>query len=79
MWNILSVLLVVFVVYAVVKEVRERRILTDFLNDKENVLKVNKIIQNQSDDKDAVDKIKDNFDLNNAVATDVFAFVQKIN
>ncbi|GAA6237635.1 hypothetical protein [Apilactobacillus micheneri] len=79
MWNILSVLLVVFVVYAVVKEVRERRILTDFLNDKENVLKVNKIIQNQSDDKDAVDKIKDDFDLNNAVATDVFAFVQKIN
>lgn len=79
MWNILSILLVVFVVYAVVKEVRERRILTDFLNDKENVLKVNKIIQNQSDDKDAVDKIKDDFDLNNAVATDVFAFVQKIN
>ncbi|TPR26293.1 hypothetical protein DY037_00630 [Apilactobacillus micheneri] len=79
MWNILAVLLVVFVVYAVVKEVRERRILTDFLNDKENVLKVNKIIQNQSDDKDAVDKIKDDFDLNNAVATDVFAFVQKIN
>ncbi|TPR13203.1 hypothetical protein [Apilactobacillus timberlakei] len=79
MWNILSILLVVFVVYAVVKEVRERRILTDFLNDKENVLKVNKIIQNQSDDKVAVDKIKDDFDLNNAVATDVFAFVQKIN
>ncbi|TPR19193.1 hypothetical protein [Apilactobacillus timberlakei] len=79
MWNLLSILLVVSVIYGIVKEVRERRILTDFLNNKENVLKVNKIIQNQSDDKDAVDKIKDDFDLNNAVATDVFAFVQKIN
>ncbi|TPR14250.1 hypothetical protein [Apilactobacillus timberlakei] len=79
MWNLLSILLVVSVIYGIVKEVRERRILTDFLNNKENVLKVNKIIQDQSDDKDAVDKIKDDFDLNNAVATDVFAFVQKIN
>ncbi|UQS84805.1 hypothetical protein MOO46_06045 [Apilactobacillus apisilvae] len=79
MWNIFSILLIIFVVYCVVKEFRERQEITDFLNDKSNVLKVNAIIQNHTDDKMAVDKIKDDFNLNNAVATDIFAFVQKMN
>ncbi|WP_105956791.1 hypothetical protein [Apilactobacillus quenuiae] len=80
MFNIFSILLiVVVVVYGIVREFRERQTLTDFLNDKDNVLKVNSIIQKHSDDKTAVDKIKDDFNLNNAVATDVFAFVQKMN
>lgn len=79
MWNILSILLIVFFVYLVVREFRQRRIITEFLNDKDNIVKVNQIIQKHANDKTALDKIKADFNLSGSIANNVLSFVKRIN
>ncbi|UQS84806.1 hypothetical protein MOO46_06050 [Apilactobacillus apisilvae] len=77
-WIILILLVILIAILGIIKEFRERRVLRLFLNDVNKVDAAKKLISSSADDKEAIEKLKDEFNLSETLATTIYMDVNKI-
>ncbi|GAA6112973.1 MAG: hypothetical protein M3Z82_04335 [Apilactobacillus sp.] len=79
MWNIIAILLVIFAIYQIVRNLLDGGIVRDVLNNRENVERIRQMIAENDDDNEVAEQIRDEFNIRRFYpATKILSSVKKM-
>lgn len=79
MWNIIAILLVIFAIYQIVRNLLDGGIVRDVLNNRENVERIQQMIAKNDDDNEVAEQIRDEFNIRRFYpATKILSSVKKM-
>lgn len=79
MWNIIAILLVIFAIYQIVRNLLDGGIVRDILNNRENVERIRQMIAENDDDNEVAEQIRDEFNIRRFYpATKILSSVKKM-
>lgn len=79
MWNIIAILLVIFAIYQIVRNLLDGGIVRDVLNNRENVERIKQMIAENDDDNEVAEQIRDEFNIRRFYpATKILSSVKKM-
>lgn len=79
MCNIIAILLVIFAIYQIVRNLLDGGIVRDVLNNRENVERIRQMIAENDDDNEVAEQIRDEFNIRRFYpATKILSSVKKM-